>query len=198
MDSAPEKILDLPSPLRKGKMSLEELLDKRTSVRSFSGRNLTRQELAQLLWAAQGITRSWGARTAPSAGALFPLEVYAVLKEGVFHYSAVKHKLVRTTEGDLRSVLAQAALNQNCLKEAPAVFVITAVYERTARKYGSRAERYVKIEAGHAAQNLLLQAAAMGLVAVPVGAFHDQQVQQALRLPADHEPIYLVPVGRPN
>jgi SagB-type dehydrogenase family enzyme len=188
-------VFDLPAPVLKGKLSLEETLNGRESVRSFSTRPLTKKELSQLLWAMQGTTRSWGARTAPSAGALFPLEIYVAFKEGVFHYSPREHRLVRVSEKDLRDILARAALGQGCVREAPAVFVISGVYERTARKYGNRAERYVKMEAGHAGQNLLLQAAALGLGAVPVGAFEDEQVKQALHLPPDHEPLYLIPVG---
>jgi SagB-type dehydrogenase family enzyme len=188
-------VINLPSPAQKGKMSLEEALKKRESVRSFSSDPLTKEDLSQLLWAVQGITRNWGARTAPSAGALFPLEIYVVLKEGFFRYSPKGHNLVRIMQQDLRNTLSKAALSQNCIGEAPAVFVIAAVYERTSRKYGNRAERYVKMEAGHAGQNLLLQAVSLGLGAVPVGAFQDEQVQQALHLPVNHEPLYLIPVG---
>jgi SagB-type dehydrogenase family enzyme len=114
----------------------------------------------------------------------------------VFRYSPQDHRLVRSAAGDLRNALASAALGQACVREAPAVFVIAADYERTARKYSSRAERYVKMEAGHAGQNLLLQAVALGLGAVPVGAFHDDQVRRVLGLPVNHEPLYLIPVGR--
>ncbi|MBU2026387.1 MAG: SagB/ThcOx family dehydrogenase [Proteobacteria bacterium] len=188
-------VINLPSPAQKGKMSLEEALKKRESVRSFSSDPLTKEDLSQLLWAVQGITRNWGARTAPSAGALFPLEIYVVLKEGFFRYSPKGHNLVRIMQQDLRNTLSKAALGQNCIGEAPAVFVIAAVYERTSRKYGNRAERYVKMEAGHAGQNLLLQAVSLGLGAVPVGAFQDEQVRQALHLPVNHEPLYLIPVG---
>ncbi|MFH1911701.1 MAG: SagB/ThcOx family dehydrogenase [Pseudomonadota bacterium] len=188
-------VINLPSPAQKGKMSLEEALKKRESVRSFSSDPLTKEDLSQLLWAVQGITRNWGARTAPSAGALFPLEIYVVLKEGFFRYSPQGHNLARIIQQDLRNTLSKAALGQNCIGEAPAVFVIAAVYERTSRKYGNRAERYVKMEAGHAGQNLLLQAVSLGLGAVPVGAFQDEQVQQALHLPVNHEPLYLIPVG---
>jgi SagB-type dehydrogenase family enzyme len=188
--------INLPSPAQKGKMSLEETLKNRKSVRNFSATPLTKEELSQLLWAAQGTTRNWGARTAPSAGALFPLEVYVVLKEGVFHYSSREHRLARSLEQDVRNQLAYAALGQDCVQKAPAIFVIAAVYERTARKYGNRAERYVKMEAGHAGQNLLLQAVSLGLEAVPIGAFQDEKVKQVLNLPSNHEPLYLIPVGK--
>lgn len=191
-----DSVRRLPAPVLKGKMSLEEALKKRESVRDFSSTPLTQAELSQLLWALQGKTRSWGGRTAPSAGALYPLEIYVVLPEGVFCYSPDDHRLARTAAGDLRPALASAALGQACVREAPAVFVIAAVYERTAWKYSGRAERYVKMEAGHAGQNLLLQAAALGLEAVPVGAFHDDQVHRILALPKNHEPLYLIPVGR--
>lgn len=189
-------IIRLPAPLLKGDMSLEEALSKRESVREFSSLPLKPEELSQLLWAMQGKTRKWGGRTAPSAGALYPLEIYVVLPEGVFHYQQKDHRLIRTMNRDLRNTLANAALGQNCIWKAPAVFVVTAVYERVARKYSGRAERYVKMEAGHAAQNLLLQAVSLGLGAVPVGAFQDDRVQRVLNLPADHEPLYLIPAGR--
>lgn len=191
-----QSVINLPSPVEKGKMSMEEALKHRESVRDFSSKSLTKEELSQLLWAAQGMTRDWGARTAPSAGALFPLEVYVVLKEGVFHYLPKDHRLSRDLDKDVRNQLADAALGQDCVRKAPAIFVIAAVYERTAKKYGNRAERYVKIEAGHAGQNLLLEAVSLGLGAVPVGAFYDEKVKQVLNLPVNHEPLYLIPVGR--
>ncbi len=193
--SQDSSIIKLPAPVYKGKMSLEETLKKRESVREFSPQPLKPEELSQLLWALQGTTREWGGRTAPSAGALFPLEIYVVLKEGAFHYSEKDHQLIRIVNSDLRAELAAAALGQGCVRQAPAIFVIAALYERVSRKYGSRAERYVKMEAGHAGQNLLLQAVALGLGAVPVGAFHDDRVRKVLDLPAGHEPLYLIPVG---
>ncbi len=189
-------IIKLPAPVHKGKMSLEETLKKRESVREFSSQPLKPEELSQLLWALQGTTRDWGGRTAPSAGALFPLEIYVVLQEGVFHYWQRDHQLIRIMNQDLRAELAAAALGQDCVREAPVVFVIAAHYERVSRKYGSRAERYVKMEAGHAGQNLLLQAVSLGLGAVPVGAFHDERVQKVINLPSGHEPLYLIPAGR--
>jgi len=193
-----EEVIKLPSVPKRGQWTLEEVMLKRASVREFSREPLTLQDISSLLWAAQGTTRPWGARTAPSAGALYPLEIYLVLPPGVFHYEPKHHKLVRHMRGNVISALAQAALGQGCVRNAPGVIVICAVYERTSRKYGARAERYVKIEVGHAAQNVLLQATSMGLGAVPVGAFYDDKVKEVLNLPSDHEPLYLVPVGYPE
>jgi SagB-type dehydrogenase family enzyme len=188
----------LPAPRLKGEMSLEETLAARRSVREFTEEELTLEEISQLLWAAQGITVDWGGRTAPSAGALYPLEVYVATTDGLYHYVPQGHKVIVESRADLRDELWQAGLSQNAIREAPAVFVITAIYARTEKKYGERAEQYVKLEAGHAAQNLVLQAVALGLGGVPIGAFYDDQVQSALSLPPDHEPLYLIPIGHPR
>jgi SagB-type dehydrogenase family enzyme len=167
-------------------------------VREFADQPLTEADLGQLLWAAQGITNERGLRSAPSAGALYPLEVYVTTVDGVFHYDPEHHRLLAFSLDDARLRLYQAALQQEPLRQAPAVFIVTAVYERTAQKYGTeRSPRYVHLEAGHAAQNLLLQAVALELGAVPIGAFHDLEIQQVLGLPADHAPLYLIPVGHP-
>lgn len=188
----------LPMPAVAGKMSVETALAQRRSVREFNDRPLTAAELGQLLWAAQGITNERGYRTAPSAGALYPLEVYVATADGLYHYEAGRHALNVFSESDVRPELQEAALNQAPVGQAPAVFVIVAVYERTAVKYGDeRSSRYVHLEAGHAAQNLLLQAVALGLGAVPIGAFDDERVQQAMGLPAEQQPLYLIPVGQP-
>lgn len=192
-----EEIIKLPAPVLVGKMSVEEALVKRSSVREFSREELSLQDITQLLWAAQGITRTWGARTAPSAGALYPLEIYLVLPQGVFRYEPKNHQLVRHIQGNVIGKLAQAALGQGCVRNAPGIIVIAAVYERTERKYGPRAERYVKIEVGHTAQNVLLTAVSRGLVAVPVGAFQDERIREVLSLPLNHDPLYLIPVGYP-
>jgi SagB-type dehydrogenase family enzyme len=185
----------LPAPRTSSDVSLEETLLRRRSVREFTGERLTLQEISQLLWAAQGITADWGGRTAPSAGALYPLEVYVATSDGLYHYIPDGHRAEVLSEADLRAPLADAALGQTAVSDAPAVFVIAAVYARTAVKYGSRAERYVHLEAGHVAQNILLQAVALGLAGVPMGAFSDRDVQGVLGLPRDHAPLYLIPVG---
>lgn len=193
-----EEPIDLPSPDVEGQVALEVTLANRRSVRRYTSAVLSRREVGQLLWAAQGVTRDWGARTAPSAGALYPLEVYVVTAEGLYHYIPHGHRMTLTPQVGLREKLWAAGLKQDCIRQAPAVFVVAAVYERTSVKYGERAARYVYLEAGHAAENLLLQAVALGLGGVPVGAFYDDQVQTVLGLSQDQEPIYLVPVGYPG
>lgn len=189
----------LPTPALAGETSLEEALLRRRSVREFKDTPLATAELGQLLWATQGITNERGFRTAPSAGALYPLEIYLATVDGLFHYDPEGHQLWTVSQEDARQGLYDAALRQEPVLQAPAVFVLTAVYERTAQKYGSeRSPRYVHLEAGHAAQNLLLEAVVLGLGAVPIGAFEDQRVQEVLGLPEDHEPLYLIPVGHPR
>ncbi len=193
------KRIDLPAPRTKSEVSLEEAIAKRRSVRSFADRPLTWDEISQLAWAAQGITdRKRGFRAAPSAGALYPLEMYMVTREGTFHYLPDEHAMEKLSGEDLRGALSAAALNQAWVAQAAMDVVLTAVYARTRAKYGDRAERYVHMEAGHVGQNILLQAVALGLGAVPVGAFDDSAVARVLDLPEDHEPVYIIPVGRPR
>lgn len=195
----PPSVYPLPEPKTSGTVSLEDALQSRRSRRDFTSQELDPSEISQLLWAAQGITDPRGFRTAPSAGALYPLELYIVTVDGVFHYLPQKHALEVIRGGDHRTALHDAALGQDPILEAPLVLVIAAVYERTQAKYGSeRSPRYVHLEAGHAAQNVLLQATALDLGAVPIGAFYDADVQAVLGLPEDHEPLYLIPIGHPE
>ena len=192
----------LPPPQLKGTMSLPEALQARRSVRRYSKAPLTLEQVAQLAWAAQGITSQRGFRTAPSAGALYPLELYLVasrvsgLEPGLYHYLPAQHALQQISRDNPQRKLAAAAHNQDALHKAAALFVITGVKQRTARKYGQRAERYVYIEAGHAGQNLLLQATALGLGGVIVGAFLDNNVKEVLGLKEAEQPISLLAVGR--
>ncbi len=195
----PPSAYPLPEPMTSGTVSLETALQNRRSRRDFTSQELNPSEISQLLWAAQGITDPRGFRTAPSAGALYPLELYTVTADGVFHYLPQEHALEVIKGGNLRAPLHDAALGQDPVMEAPFVMVITAVYERTQVKYGPElSPRYVHLEAGHAAQNVLLQAAALDLGAVPIGAFYDAEVQAILGLPEDHEPLYLIPIGHPE
>jgi len=197
--AADETDSKLPPTETQDGMSLTEALTKRRSVRSFKTEALSAEQIAQLCWAAQGITDSRrGFRTAPSAGALYPLELYVVTADGVRHYDPGKNRLDDHVDGDVRQQLEAAALGLRFVGQAPATFVIATVMARTERKYGRRAGRYVWMEVGHSGQNLLLQAAALNLGAVPVGAFDDERVAQALSLPADHARAYLIPVGTPK
>ena len=191
----------LPSPSVSGETSLEQLLQQRRSVRDFKAVPLSLAHVGQLLWAAQGISNPRGLRTAPSAGALYPLELYLVagsvngLTPGLYHYEPEHHRLAMTAGGDWRQALANAALGQSWMANATAVIAFTGILERTSRKYGARAERYVHIEVGHAAENLFLQAESLGLGTVPVGAFDDDRVAEVLQLPATITPYLLMPVG---
>ncbi len=186
----------LPGDPAEGGMSLTDALATRRSVRRFEAGALSAEQIAQLCWAAQGVTSErMGLRTAPSAGALYPLELYVVTAGGVDHYDPGGNTLSRHLAGDVRGHLQAAALGQSFVGDAPATFVLAGVVSRTAAKYGSRAERYVWMEAGHTAQNILLQARALGLGAVPVGAFDDARVAEVLQLPPGCAPLYLIPIG---
>lgn len=191
----------LPGPRLTGPVSLEEALLRRRSLRQFSDSPLALEHTSQLLWAAQGQTATWGGRTAPSAGALFPLALYLVagavagLSPGVYRYEPPEHALAPVAHGDRRASLAQAAFGQTWAGQAPALLVLACTPQVTTQKYGRRGQRYILLEAGHAAQNALLQAAALGLAAVPIGAFHEGQVREALGLPDSQEPLYIIPVG---
>jgi SagB-type dehydrogenase family enzyme len=184
-------------------MSVEEALSLRRSQRSYRPEPLSVDEVAQLLWAAQGITDPRGYRTAPSAGALYPLELYLVcgwvngLEPAIYRYAPHDHALSLVAPGDVRDALANAALGQSMVRDAAIDLVFTAVYERTTGRYGARGHQYVHMEVGHAGQNVHLQAVALGLGTVVVGAFHDATVHRLLQLPKDETPLYIMPVSRP-
>lgn len=193
------KVIQLPPPATEGRVSLEHVLNARRSVREFSTEPLSAVELSQLLWSAQGVTGRGGLRTAPSAGALYPLGLYVATADGFFHYEPRGHRMLRLFSRDPRPALRRAALDQAPVGAAPAVFVIAARIARTEAKYGkARSPRYVHMEAGHAAQNLLLQAVALGRAGVPIGAFDDSRVHRALALPQGEVPLYLIAVGMPR
>lgn len=190
------EIIRLPMPKTVGKMTLEESLYNRRSEMNYVKGTLSNEQISQLLWAAQGITDpNWGFRTAPSAGAVYPLEIYLVKPEGVYHYLPRSHSLELVTKGDKRLSLVRASLGQNFIGDASIDIVIAAEFDRSRDKFGLRTDRYVHMEAGHAAQNILLQAVAMGLGAIPVGSFWDDVVVATLELPYGHDPLYIIPVG---
>ena len=195
-------IVVLPQPRTKSEISIEDCLLRRRSVRSYREAALSLTDISQLLWAAAGITAEGHLRTAPSAGALYPLEVYLVasnvdgLAPALYHYRPKQHELVLVKEGELRRELAQAALDQDCIRQAAAAILFAVAYARTSEKYGQRATRYVHMEVGRAAQNVCLQATALGLGTVTVGAFDDKELKRVTKLPREHEPVYLMPIGR--
>lgn len=193
--------ITLPEPKYDSDISVEEAILNRRSIRGYDSQALTLQDVSQLLWAAQGITNSYGNRAAPSAGATYPLEIYIVAGDvegvaiGIYKYEPQQNELIKVLDGEYRKALADAALNQQFITEAPLNIVITAIYERTTNRYGDRGIRYVHMEAGHAAQNVYLQAVALNLGTVVVGAFNDKQVANIMALPDNEVPLYIMPVG---
>ncbi len=203
MQNPESDIIQLPEPNYKSNTSVEEALLQRRSVRDFSCEPLFLSEVSQILWAAQGITdKTYGLRTAPSAGALYPLEVYLVaanvenLVAGIYKYNPQNHTIKKITEGDKRVEISNAALKQRSIVEASAVIVIAAVYERTSVKYGKRTERYVNMEVGHVGQNIFLQSVSLGLSTVMVGAFEDEALKKAVNLPGNEFPLAIYPLGK--
>jgi len=193
-------MIELPSPRLDGELTLEEAIFERRSVREFANIPLNLEQISQLLWAAQGITDSWrNFRSAPSAGALYPMEIFLVvgdveeLEAGIYHYNPDEHSLDKMKEGDIRGDLSRAALGQRAVDQAPVNIIIAAEFGRTTGRYGTRGERYVYIEAGHIGQNIYLQAVALGLGTVAIGAFHDDDVAELLEI--DFDPLYIFPVG---
>jgi len=199
----------LPAPVTDGETSVESALANRRSHRNFQDRTISMEQLSQMLWAAYGITLPLpnephlrgGLRTTPSAGAMYPLEIYVIvgnvegLEPGVYRYISDGHKIVRVVDGDIRGELSEAALGQRMVREAPATIFYSAVFERMTARYGERGIRYVYMEIGHSAQNVYLQAEALGLGTCAIGAFIDSEVRRLLQLPEDEQPLYLMPFG---
>lgn len=184
------------------KMSyFEDLISKRRSLRSYSDKKLTLSVISRFLWAVQGISSDQGLRTSPSAGALYPLEIHIVAGEGngiepgTYRYIPDEHTLVREIPGDVREKLSKAALSQPMIRNAPVSIVISAVYPRITSKYGKRGLMYTHMEAGHAAQNVYLLGVELGIGTCAIGAFEDEEVRKVLKLPANEEPLYILPLG---
>jgi SagB-type dehydrogenase family enzyme len=189
-------MINLPEPKLVGKVSIEEVILKRRSTRSFTAKTLSMEEISQLLWSAQGITDKMNKfRSAPSAGARYPMEIYLATNEGFYHYHPSKNAIEQLKSTDIRSKLPAAALGQKYLADAPLVIIIAGKLEKLSARYGDRASRYMFIEAGHIAQNIHLQAVSLGLGSVPVCAFNDDVLKTTADLPDDLKPLYIVPVG---
>ncbi len=195
--SGEEKIIELPEVKFNSKVSVERAIGLRRSVREFEEKDLTLQQIGNLLWAASGITdKHLRLRSTPSAGALYPLEVYIVKKNGLFHYEPYTHSLRCLKEEDLRRLLCEAALEQVFILEAPLSILIACDYKRTTTRYGLRGMRYVHMEAGHMAQNISLEAVSMGLGSVCIGAFTDEILRDILG--TGEEVLYIIPAGYPE
>ena len=200
----------LPSPDTEGKMSVEKAMASRRSQRRYQDREISAEQLSQILWAAYGVTEPntdraflrGGFRTAPSAGGLYPFDIYVAvgkvkgIEPGVYKFISEEHKIVRTIDKDMRKELREAALNQAMVEEAPAVLVYSAIFSRMTGKYGERGrERYVCMDLGHSAQNVYLQAEALRLGTCAIGAFVDNRIVSVLQLSEEEEPLYLMPIG---
>ncbi|MBI5167446.1 MAG: SagB/ThcOx family dehydrogenase [candidate division NC10 bacterium] len=199
-------IFKLPEPRLEGPLSLEEAIKKRKSVRRFISKPLTLLELSNLLWSGQGITHGY-MRAAPSAGATYPLDLFAVIGEGgvegveaagAYRYHPHEHSLELVRPGDQRASLCSAALGQDFIRVAPLSILITAEPSRTTSHYGQRGIRYIYQETGHVAQNISLQAVTLGLGSVVVGAFYDDEVASTLKLPSGYSALYLISIGHPR
>lgn len=189
--------LQLPKPILKGSKSLEECIYERESVRSYSDKKIEIEKISQILWATQG--KKGDKRTVPSAGATYPLEIYLTLKDkGYLHYNYIQHELKLITDRDITKQLAQASWDQYFIHEAYLNIIICAIFGRTTQRYGQRGVRYVYIEVGHCAQNVHLEAVALGLCSVPIGAFDDNAVKKVLDLKKQVEPLYIIPIGYPK
>jgi SagB-type dehydrogenase family enzyme len=197
------KQIKLPPPKVKGQTSLEEAIAKRSSVREYSAEALSIAHLSQLLWAAQGITHGDRFRAAPSAGSTYPLELFVVagrvegLAAGMYRYDVPNHSLYLHMEGDQRQKLIEASsFKQGFIAQAPVDIIICGVYRRTTDLYGQWGVRYVHMDTGHAAENIALQAVALGLDTVMVGAFDDDELSTVMNLPEELAPMYIIPVGK--
>lgn len=198
--------IKLPKPEFKG-IRLEDALKKRRSIREYSKKPITLTELSQLLFSAQGVTGKMHGtllRTAPSAGALYPFEIYVfvnnveTLKNGIYHYSVKDHSIVLINEGNFRDEFLKASLEQEMVRDAGAVFILSAIFDRMRSKYGERGYRYTYMEAGNISQNIYLQATSLGLGSVVVGAFIDDHINKLIGIDGKKEAVIAIhPVGRP-
>lgn len=195
----------LPKPAEEGRIPVERAIKERRTIRHFQDKALTLSHLGQLLWAGQGVTEKGGLhrRAAPSGGALYPLELYAIvgkngvqgLQAGIYRYLPEKHSLSGVSSGDERQSVARVAWGQMWMADAPAILAVAAQYQRITQKYGDRGVRYALIEVGHVGQNISLQAEALGLGAGVVGAFEDKKLAALLGCPPGEDPLYLLPIG---
>ena len=206
----PQLTYILPSPITDGAVSVESAMAKRRSQRNYIDKSISAEQLSQILWAAYGVTEltpdrpsvKGGFRTAPSAGALYPFEIYAIVSKvngieaGAYRYDPIEHKIIRTIDKDIREEFSAAAVGSVFIKDAPVILFYSAIFSRMTVKYGDRGrERYVCMDLGHSAQNVYLQAEALNLGTCAIGAFSDNRISRLMQLAEDEEPLYIMPVG---
>lgn len=193
--------IKLPEPEVSNKEGIEALFAKRRSIRKYRDKEFSQSIISRFLWAAQGISSKQGLRTSPSAGAIYPLEIHIVagggsgIEPGIYRYDPEEHTLSQEIIGDLRNELSEASLSQAMIRNAPVSLVISAIYARITGRYGKRGIRYTDMEAGHVAQNIYLLGTELGIGTCAVGAFDDEEVRKVLKLPANEEPLYILPLG---
>jgi SagB-type dehydrogenase family enzyme len=193
----PKKIVQLTKPKLTGTVSFEEALTKRRSIRLFANTPLESEQISQLAWAGQGITeKQRGLRTAPSAGEIYPIDLYFATEEGLFVYHPADHSMEQTSDKDIRSNLAVAASMQESVATAGCDIIIAGAVRKLSTQFRNKAKTFMLLEAGHVAQNILLQATCLGLGSVPIGSFTTKEVSRACRLPAGFEPLYIICVGQ--
>ena len=192
------RVLQLAEPKLSGQVSLEEALTKRRSVRQFTGQPLKPTQVSQLAWAGQGITEPVrGLRTAPSAGAVYPIDLYFATPEGLFIYRPKGHGLEQVIDQDVRGILAAAAGAPEAAVGKGCHIIVAGSVRKLTPRFRNDARKYMLLEAGHIAQNIQLQAVCLELGSVTIGGFDTGQVRKVCRMPRTLEPIYLICVGYP-
>ncbi len=192
------KTIQLAAPRLTGPVALEQAISKRRSIREFINKPLDYVQLGQLAWAGQGITeKQKGLRTAPSAGATYPITLYFATQDGLFVYQPREHRLQQLQSGDIRVRLAGAAFKQKAVADAGCDIILTGSSRNLRTKFANKSRTYMLLEAGHIAQNIQLQAVALGLGSVTIGGFEARSILKLLHRGTDYEPVYIIPVGYP-
>ena len=193
-----QKAIQLPEPNKSGTVSLETAINTRRSAQQFADKPLNYTQIGQLLWAGQGITdKQQGLRAAPSADALYPIELHLVTPEGLFVYNPEGHSLKQISTLDLRKQLSAAVSGQGPVENAACDIVIAGSARKVATKYGNKTQKFMLLEAGHVAENIQLQAVSIGLTSLPVGSFEPRNITRICELPGELEPLLIVCVGYP-
>ena len=196
--TSPQKIIQLTDPNLTGNLAFEAALAKRRSVRQFSSQALTRSQIGQLAWAGQGVTdRQRGLRTAPSAGAIYPIELFFATADGVYAYRPTEHSLLEISQQDIRGNLARTTAAPEPVTTAGCAIIVAGSSRKLASQFGKNSRTFLALEAGHVAQNIQLQAVCLGLGSVAIPGLDTAAVRKVCRMSRDSEPLYVICVGYP-